>query len=288
MVISRDTSDCHSFADPITIATPPLVTAARNVMIATTAASALAAIESRGTIWTSPRISRPGRDGRPRTRAQRLRSVVITRLVIDMDVAIMEDEAAGVVLVHQGDVVGSDDDRGAGFVQLDEQPQKTLRQLRIHIAGRLIRQQELRPRDHGASDCGALFLAAGEHRRQRPRVLSESDPVQQLGHLFVVTVLFATEDAQWERHVIEGGEMVEQPKILEHHPDAPPQHRERISAQAGRIVIEQRDQSPGRLERQEQQAQERTLAAPEGPLRNWNERGAMWKLRSRRISGPSP
>src|SRR5215467_9093238 len=124
MVISRDTSDCHSFADPITIATPPLVTAARNVMIATTAASALPAIESRGTIWTSPRVSRPGRDGRPRTSANPLRTALITRLVIDMDEAVMEHETTGVVLVHQGDIVGGDDDRGAGFVQLDEQPEK--------------------------------------------------------------------------------------------------------------------------------------------------------------------
>src|SRR5207245_2514541 len=186
---SRATSDCHSFADPITIATPPLVTAARNVMIATTAASALAAIESFGTIWTSLPVSRPGRWGRRRKRAHPLRSSEVTRLVIDMDVTVMEHKATGVVLVHEGDVVGGDDDRGAGFVQLDEQPEQALRQLRIHIAGRLIRQQELRPRDHGASDRGALLLAAREHRRQRPHVLSEPDPAQQLGHLVVVTFL---------------------------------------------------------------------------------------------------
>src|SRR5258708_36073751 len=137
MVISRAPSDCHSFADPITIATPPLVTAARNVMIATTAASALAAIESFGTIWASPRVSRPGRCGRRRNRANPLRNAV-TGLVIDMDVAVMEHKATGVGLVHEGDVMGGDDDRGAGFVQLDEQPEKALRQLRVHIAGRLI------------------------------------------------------------------------------------------------------------------------------------------------------
>src|SRR5215831_6739423 len=103
MVISRATSACHSFADPITIATPPLVTAARKVMIATTAASALTAIESRGTMWTSPRASRPGRGGRPRKRASPLRSAATTRLVIDMDEAVMEHETTGVVLVHEGD-----------------------------------------------------------------------------------------------------------------------------------------------------------------------------------------
>src|SRR5579871_3667761 len=118
MVISRDTSACQSFAEAISIATPPLVTAARNVMMATTAASALAAIESRGTIWTSPRVSRPDRaDERP-TRNNPLRSVEIAALVIDMDVAVMEHKTTRVVLVHQCDIVGGNDDRSAGFVKL--------------------------------------------------------------------------------------------------------------------------------------------------------------------------
>src|SRR5215470_7417390 len=149
MVISRATSDRHSFADPITMATPPLVTAARNVMIATTAASALAASESFGTMEASPRASWSGRDGR-RMCASRLRSIAIARLVVDMDVAVMEYEATGVVLVHQGNIMGGNDDRGTRFVQLDEQPEKTLRQLRVNVAGRLVGQQQLRPCNHGA------------------------------------------------------------------------------------------------------------------------------------------
>src|SRR5260370_18308851 len=136
-------------------------------MIATTAASALASIESFGTMWASPGVSRPGRCGRRRNRANPLRNAV-TGLVIDMDVAVMEHKATGVVLVHEGDVMGGDDDRGAGFVQLDEQPEKALRQLRVHIAGRLIGEQELRPGDHGAGDGGALLLSPREHRTPPP------------------------------------------------------------------------------------------------------------------------
>ena len=30
------------------------------------------------------------------------------------------------------------------------------------------------------------------------------------------------------------------------------------------------------------------LPAPDGPVRNWNERGSIEKVRSRRISGPMP
>jgi len=89
-------------------------------MMATTAASALAAIESRGTMWTSPRVSRPGRSGLRRIRATPLRSAAASPLVIDVDVAVMEHETTRVVLVHEGDIVGGDDDGGAGFVQLDE------------------------------------------------------------------------------------------------------------------------------------------------------------------------
>ena len=51
---------------------------------------------------------------------------------------------------------------------------------------------------------------------------------------------------------------------LTYHPDPAHQHCERIGAQGGGVVIEQRNQSPGRLERQEQQAQQRTLAGAGG------------------------
>src|SRR4029077_2936368 len=227
MVISRATSACHSFADPITIATQPLVTAPRNVMIATTAASALAAIESLGTIWTSPPVSRPGRGRLPRKRASPLRSAATTRLVIDVDVAVMQHEATGVVLVHEGDIVGGDDDRGAGFVQLDEQPEKALSQLRIHIAGWLIRQKKLRPRYHRAGYGGALLFAARKHGRQGPHVLPKPDPVQQLGDLLVITLFVAAKHPQRQRDVVEGGEMIEQAEILEHNPDPPAQYCKR-------------------------------------------------------------
>ena len=58
------------------MATAPLVTAARNVMIATTAASALPAIESCGTMAPSPRACSPGRGVR-RKRANCLRSAAV-------------------------------------------------------------------------------------------------------------------------------------------------------------------------------------------------------------------
>ena len=57
MVISRPTSDCQSLAASTTIITAPIVSAARNVMMATTAVSERPAIEPLGTIGPSGRCA---------------------------------------------------------------------------------------------------------------------------------------------------------------------------------------------------------------------------------------
>src|SRR6185312_2841738 len=122
MVISLATSDCHSAADALTRSTVPVVTDARNVMMATTATSARPAIEARGTIGDMLR-ARAGTCGRSCPRSIRTpRSS--PALLIDVQPPLMQHQPPRVVLVHQGDVVGGDNDGGAGFVELDEQPQQ--------------------------------------------------------------------------------------------------------------------------------------------------------------------
>src|SRR5689334_24412864 len=59
------------------------------------------------------------------------------------------DLAAAVVLIHQADVVSGDQHGGTGLVELDEQPQQTLAEIGIDVAGRLVGQQQLRPREIG-------------------------------------------------------------------------------------------------------------------------------------------
>ena len=59
MVTSRATSDCHSLAALPTSITAPVVSEARNVMMATTAISARPEIELRGTSGVSKRGSGP-------------------------------------------------------------------------------------------------------------------------------------------------------------------------------------------------------------------------------------
>src|ERR1700684_1550230 len=150
MVISLATSDCHSAADALTSSTVPVVIDARNVMMATTATSARPAIEARGTIGDRLR-ARAGTCGRSRARYTKgpcSSSVVLT----GMQTSALQPHPPPLILVHQRNVVGRDNHRGAGLVEFDEQPQQASPQGRIDIAGRLVRQQQMRPRDQGAGD----------------------------------------------------------------------------------------------------------------------------------------
>src|ERR1700674_2073007 len=117
MVISLATSDCHSNADALTSSTGPAVMDARKVMMATTATSARPAIEARGTIGDRLR-ARAGTCGRscPRSINGPCSWPV---LLIDMQPSLMQHQPPRVVLIHQRDVVGRDNDGGTGLVQFD-------------------------------------------------------------------------------------------------------------------------------------------------------------------------
>src|SRR5258708_4104720 len=123
MVISLATSDCHSAADALTSSTAPVVIDARNVMMATTATSARPAIEARGTIGDRLRAL-AGTWGRSRPRSIK-GPCWSSVLLIDMQPSLMQHQPPRFILIHQRDVVGCDNHRGAGFIQLDEQPQQT-------------------------------------------------------------------------------------------------------------------------------------------------------------------
>ena len=112
MVTSRPTSDCQSLAALTTNIAAPVVSEARNVMMATTAASERPAIEFLGTIGAAAGTVRTQRRRNVEI-VPRLRHESSTGSVIDMQASFMQHQPAGVVLVHQGDVVGGDDDRGA-------------------------------------------------------------------------------------------------------------------------------------------------------------------------------
>src|SRR5262249_32086623 len=165
IVTSRATSDCQSFAVARMRTTAPSVSAARKVMMAMTAMRARPAIVSRGTI---DRCAGGGGPGNSAELSAVSSTSVMAASVIDVHPAFMQHKPARVEQIHQSNVVGRDHDRCAGLVQLDEQAKQPAGEYRIDVAGGLVRQQELRPGNDRPGDRGALFFAAGEHRRQRP------------------------------------------------------------------------------------------------------------------------
>src|ERR1700726_3262353 len=261
MVISLATSDCHSAADALTSSTVPVVTEARKVMMATTATSARPAIVARGTIGDKFR-ARAGSCGRSLPRSTN--GLCSSTLLIDVQASLMQYQPPCIILIHQRDVVGRDDDGGAGLVQFDEKPQQPPAERWIDISGRLVRQQQLRARDHGARDRRALLLAAGQDRRQRVHAFAEPDPFQEIDHLLAVGRFVAADDAERQRHVFIGGHVVEQPKILQHDADPLAHVRDIVLAQEPGVLAEQVDEPTGRPQRQEQQSQKRGLAGTGG------------------------
>src|SRR6478609_45178 len=253
MVISLATSDCHSAAEALTSSTVPVVIEARKVMMATTATSARPWIEARGTIGDMLRAL-GGSCGRscPRSTSTPRSS----GLLIDVQPSLVQHEASRLVLVHQGDIVGGDDDGGARLVELDEQPQQAAAERRIDAAGRLVGQQQLRPGDHGARDRRALLLAAGQDRRQRVHALAEPDPFQEVDDLLAIARFAAAHHAERQRDVLIGRHVVEQAEILEHDANALAQVCDLILAELRDVVTEQIDEAPRRAMREEQQAQQ--------------------------------
>src|SRR5665213_2052704 len=114
MVTSRATSDCHSLAAPPTRITAPMVSEARNVMMATTAISARPEIELRGT----SAVSKRGNAARARDATPRSTSVIVVTLtsIIDVQTPLVQHQPARIVLIHQRNVVGGDHHRGPRFV----------------------------------------------------------------------------------------------------------------------------------------------------------------------------
>src|SRR5690242_8045805 len=148
-VTSRATSACQAVAAWLTRMTPPVVSEARKVMIATTATSARPEIELRGTSGVSKRIGGTAETRGAGVNSLREMSLVTMTSVVDVQPAVVQHQAARIVLIHQRDVVRGDDDGGAGFVEFDEKPEQPLPEARIDIAGRLVGEQQLRTRNNG-------------------------------------------------------------------------------------------------------------------------------------------
>ena len=123
----------------------------------------------------------------------------------------------------------------------------------------------MRAGDYRARDGSALFLTTGKHWRQRAHAVAEPDPLQQFGDFLAVVVLVASRHTQRQRHVLVGRHVVEEAKILEHDANSPPEVGEQILIERDNIAVKQGDETARRLQRQEQELQERGLAGAGRP-----------------------
>ena len=92
------------------------------------------------------------------------RCVLRRASLVDVQAAVAEHEAAGVELVHEAEVVGRDDDRGAEPVELDEQPQQPARQR----AGRRCRSARRRAAGRAGRSARGRSRRAASRRPRGP------------------------------------------------------------------------------------------------------------------------
>src|SRR4029079_1473391 len=238
--------------------TIPVVSAARKVMITTTATSARAEMEARGTIGVSNR----GRSGCAASASVATASVAcVTASFIDVQSSLMQDQPARVELIHQSNIVGGDANRCAGLVELHKKPQQPLCQTGIDVAGRLVREQKLRSCDHRTGNRGALLFAARQHRRQRSHAVSQAYPFEELDDLGPVSSFRMSNHAQRQCDVLVRGHMIEQAKILEYDSNAAAQGRKRVLAQRSNVMAKDCGQSARWPEREKEEPQKGCLAS---------------------------
>jgi hypothetical protein len=92
------------------------------------------------------------------------------------------------------------------------------------------------------------------------RLFRQAHPVEQVHHILAIVVDLLAGDAQGERHIVEGGEMIEQAEFLEHDSDAPPHQGQLALFQAADVAVEEIDQAARGLEREEHHAEQGGLA----------------------------
>src|SRR5262245_18490058 len=111
IVTSRATSDCHSLADALTSTTAPMVSEARNVMMAMTEIRARPAMESTGTSGVSTPCIGSATTAVTVWPSGPLMCVSTTRAsFIIVQAPLVQHQATGVELVHQRDGVRGDED----------------------------------------------------------------------------------------------------------------------------------------------------------------------------------
>src|SRR5260221_3873769 len=91
-------------------------------------------------------------------------------------------------------------------------------------------------------------------------MIGEPDPAEQLDDMLADLCLGEARDAQRQRRVVEGREVIDQAKILEDDADAPAQGGQLAARRGGDVAVEQRDETARGAFGEIHELQERALA----------------------------
>ncbi len=162
-------------------------------------------------------------------------------LSYDPDMAVVQLQAGGFELTHELMIVGGDQDGGTKPVELDEKAQQASRHLRVDVTGRLVGEEQLGFADHGPGDGRALLFSARQHGGKPMHAIAEANPLQKVRHVLTIILDALADDPERQRHVLPRREMLEQPEILEHDADAPPERRTLGRIDAAHVLAEKLD-----------------------------------------------
>src|SRR5450631_1186725 len=99
--------------------------------------------------------------------------------------ALVEHDLAKPELAHEMQIMSCDNDGHAHFLEAFEEVHDLQGQVRIEIAGGLIRNQKRRLTDDGARDADALLFADREFARQRALLAEKPDLIKRRTHALV-------------------------------------------------------------------------------------------------------
>ena len=165
----------------------------------------------------------------------------------------------------QAGIMRGEDDAGAEALHRGEQLKQAYGHARIDVAGRLVRDEEVGPRDDRARDGNALLFPAGQRRRARGAGPGQADPFDHVADRPGQVILACPREPQRQRDVVEHVEMRDQPEVLEHDADAAAQGGPLRSVERNGIVTEQRDGPARRFLREVKQLEQGSLARPARP-----------------------
>ena len=120
--------------------------------------------------------------------------------------------------------------------------------------------QQLGAGDDGAGDGDALLLAARQGRGAGAGAVAEADPGEHLADRPLQIVLVDSGDAQRQRDIVEGGEVVDEAEILEDDADPAAEAGQALPRHGDDVLAEQFDQAAARPLGEVEQFEQRGLA----------------------------